>query len=241
MIHVCHSATAQILRQRRRTAAGSAFLTLLALTSAAAAALFTPIFLPHDEHRTNLRGIYFQPIPDTSQAKPPKHQRKPDKTVHTLHLSNLVTFIIPDTEANQPPSYELELLESQPEESETLETDAEALLHRPHQDATPQAKQEVPRQETEDYIPPAYRSCPPPSFPPSLRLRRQEQIVGVLIEVDEEGIPREVSITHPSGSHTLDQHSRSWILRNWRFAPARLNGKPIEAKVSTELRYTLTN
>lgn len=73
-----------------------------------------------------------------------------------------------------------------------------------------------------------------------MRQRREERIVGVLIEVNAEGSPTEVSITHPSGNHALDRHTRKWILKNWNFIPARRNGRNTPAQVSTELHYTLS-
>ena len=121
-----------------------------------------------------------------------------------------------------------------------LETDAEALLQQPAKREIPPASQKETPEKGEEYIPPAYKICPKPPYPPAMRQRREERTVGVLIEVNAEGSPTEVSITRPSGNHALDQHTRKWILKNWSFIPARRNGRNTPAQVSTELHYTLS-
>ena len=240
MIHICHSAARQMLRQQRKAAARSALLTLLILTAGASAAFHISAATLHHEHYTPLTGATFLHSHDTAPADQPKHPDTTRKAICSPPTLLLDTAFIPEAETEQT-NCELELPVPPPEETELLETDAEMLLHAPRQNTPPPARETAPPREAENYTPPAYRHCPPPPRPAALRLQLRELIVGVLIEVDAEGTPRKVSITHPSGSRPLDQHTRSWILRNWKFTPASRHGRAVDAKVSTELRYALAN
>ena len=240
MIRISHSTARQMLRQQHRAAGRSALFTLLALISAAAAAFHTHTGTTYHEAHNNLKGIHFLPLTETTLPEKPKHPRKLTKVIYSAPTFPLVTTFLPETKVEQT-NCELDLPDTPAEESDLLETDAEMLLLAPRQDSAPPARQEDTPREKENYIPPAYKHCPSPPRPAALRRQRQNLIVGVLIEIDAEGCPREVNITHPSGNRTLDQHTRSWILRNWRFTPASHHGKAVDAKVSTELRYTLAD
>lgn len=239
MIHFRHNASAQIRNKRRMAAGFSAFYTLLILLTCALAAHFIIPLPPGYEAGIDFQGIHFSP---TAEQEPPPELKHPTSKKITpsappdLHLD---TPDFPTPEENIPLT-ELALLDSPPEDEMQLETDAEALLQQSEKRKFPSSSQKEAPEKGEEYIPPAYRNCPKPPYPPAMRQRREERTVGVLIEINTEGTPTAVSITLTSGNHTLDQHTRRWILKNWSFVPARLNGRNTAARISTELHYTLS-
>lgn len=239
MIHIRHSAAAQIRRQRRMAAICSAFYALFLLLSIFFTAHFIICLKPYYETGCELQGIHFSPS-DIQEAPPePKHQTPEKFSPKTSPVLYLDTPELPTAEVDFSLT-ELALLECTPEDDFLLETDAEALLLPSERQKSPAARQEETQKSGEDYIPPAYKNCPKPPYPPVMRQRREERTVGILIEINAEGTPTAVNITRTSGNHTLDQHTRRWILKNWSFVPARLNGRNTAARISTELHYTLS-
>lgn len=237
MIHLRHSAGNQIIHQRRQAAWQSAFWSLFLLLSAAFTALQTTLLSSVYEPGTTLDGIPFTIQPSEKPEPPLKHHKKPRLSPFTPSQNHLVTPLTTGQEWLLPPT-ELELQASPPEEeSDFIETDATALLQAIQEPDSPAHRQNK-EEGTEKYVPPAYGQCPSPPFPTTLRQRRQAKSVGVLIQVSAGGEPTEVSITQSSGISTLDQHTRSWIMKNWRFTPAQRNDTPVPARVSTEVHYT---
>lgn len=239
MIHFRHSATAQMNRQRHIAAVCSVFYAFLFLFTSALAAYFITSLSPGYDTGIEFIGTHFTPADKQEPPTKPKHpttEKISPKITPALYLD---TPELPTTEEDIPQT-ELALLDTPPEEEMQLETDAEALLQQPAKREIPPSSQKETPEKVEEYIPPAYRNCPKPPYPPAMRQRREEWIVGVLIEVNDEGSPTEVSITRPSGNHALDRHTRKWILKNWNFIPARRNGRNTPAQVSTELHYTLS-
>lgn len=87
--------------------------------------------------------------------------------------------------------------------------------------------------------PARYRSAPPPPYPTSLRARRISGTVGVLININAEGLPTSVTITSPSGHLEFDDTARRWILQRWKFHPATRSGIPISSQIRTSVRFVL--
>lgn len=236
MIHLRHNAGRQIIRQRRQAAWMSALWAFFLLLSSASTAFFSTLLSSVDESGTTLTGIPFT-VPSLKEPQPPlKHQKKPRFTPSTPPQHLLVTLPTTEQEHLAAPT-ELKLAATPPEEeSDFIETDATALLQVIQAEKSPDPRQKK-EEGTETYVPPAYAQCPSPPYPPALRQRRQARTVGVLIQVSAKGEPTEVSITQSSGISTLDQHTRSWIQKTWRFTPARRNDIPVEARVSTKVHY----
>jgi len=90
-----------------------------------------------------------------------------------------------------------------------------------------------------DYAPPAYQSAPKPPYPPGLRQMRIEGSVRVRIAISKEGVPTSVAIAASSGYAEFDDAARQWILRHWRFTPARSNGVPVPSAVATAIHFVL--
>ena len=101
----------------------------------------------------------------------------------------------------------------------------------------PHSSPDAPR--TASHTPARYRSAPPPPYPASLRAQRISGSVGVLISIDSEGAPTNVTITHSSGYSEFDDTARRWILRHWRFHPATRSGIPHPSQVRTSVRFVL--
>ncbi len=101
----------------------------------------------------------------------------------------------------------------------------------------PHSSPDAPR--TASHTPARYRSAPPPPYPASLRAQRISGSVGVLISIDSEGAPSNVTITHSSGYPEFDDTARRWILRHWRFHPATRSGIPHPSQVRTSVRFVL--
>lgn len=233
MIHLRHSATHTIVRRRKAHAAGSALWALLLMCAGAAAAWYSSNLSPAEESGCHLIAIPFYP-----EAAPPPPARKaifvfsPDITPNTPDLP------IANPKYTPAPT-ELELATEYEPDDILPETDAEALLTPPAPRAPAPQKKIQTREIAETYTPPAYLSNPKPPYPPTLRQRRVQGQIEVLISVAADGTPTEAIISRSSGNAALDRHTCSWIQKNWRFSPAKKNGKAISSKVSSLLSYNL--
>lgn len=92
-----------------------------------------------------------------------------------------------------------------------------------------------------DITPPAYKQAPPPPYPVALRASRAKGTVRVRILINGEGMPTEVHITGSSGHPELDATASAWILKKWRFSPARKAGIPVAGCVNTRVEFILDN
>lgn len=85
----------------------------------------------------------------------------------------------------------------------------------------------------------AYRSSPL-TFPSIAIRRHMHGTVLLRVLVDEEGKPVQVSVETSSGEPVLDRSAREQVLANWRFQPATVQGRAVQAwarvPVSFELR-----
>lgn len=238
MIHICHKASVNITHRNRRHAATSAVCTLLILLLATAAARFIPTVQKSDSAEAFFTGIAFIPEKTPSTTKAAGSSLK--TYIPTPELNTLPA--LPHAEAEPPePLPELALIDHIESADSIFETDAEALLSietPPTRKVSAPAKA-APAPRPENYIPPAYLTCPRPPYPSILRQRRAEGEVGLLIHINLTGNPTEVEITQSSGIAALDRIVINWILKNWRFSPARKNGQPVASAVKTSLVFSL--
>ncbi|MBV1777201.1 energy transducer TonB [Burkholderiaceae bacterium DAT-1] len=77
-----------------------------------------------------------------------------------------------------------------------------------------------------------------PVYPSMLREQGIEGRVILLLEVDEAGRVKTVSITQSSGYRLFDQAALQ-AARHWRFQPARRDGLPIQARTTVPVRFEL--
>ena len=86
------------------------------------------------------------------------------------------------------------------------------------------------------YVPARYARCPAPLFPDDARKAKIFGTVFLLVEVDENGRPIEVGVRRSSGHDILDSAALRAV-RAWRFEPARLGGRQVQARLEIPVRF----
>lgn len=231
MIHIFHTSATELARKRIRLAVRCLPCVLVPIICTTWWAWHQVRYISCGDASCDFQGVLFHPVPDLP----------PEKT--SVHIQ------IPETESIRPQQLVLALPEMEMPEFDFEEQEPdlpEEHLDVPEEEveitaSAPAVKKNTasPAPAASRYTPPAYLNCPHPNYPPRLRQRRVEGAVGVSIMVSSEGIPEEVHITASSGSDLLDRHTRSWILRNWRFSPAQKEGAAVASIVATSIHYQL--
>ena len=85
----------------------------------------------------------------------------------------------------------------------------------------------------------ALRNAPRPAYPRDALLDGRQGVVRLLVRVDRDGVPVEVTVDRSSGHRDLDQTARQQVLRRWRFHPALHEGRAVEASGLVEVAFTL--
>ena len=88
------------------------------------------------------------------------------------------------------------------------------------------------------YTPAQYASTPRPSYPPSAKAAGIGGTVVLSVSVDENGRPVSVTKRKSSGNGELDAAAIATV-REWRFRPAKLDGKPVPARLEIPVRFAL--
>ena len=86
---------------------------------------------------------------------------------------------------------------------------------------------------------PVYLSNPKPDYPASARLKKQEGVVLLAVDVSTEGRPLRVEVETSSGFESLDESAVMKVRRSYRFKPARLDGVPVATRVQVPVRFQL--
>lgn len=84
-----------------------------------------------------------------------------------------------------------------------------------------------------------YRHAPAPVYPRGAML---DGIVGTVllrVVVGVDGQPLEVSVARSSGNRDLDNAARTQVLRRWRFQPAMIDGRAVEAMGLVPIEFAL--
>lgn len=76
-----------------------------------------------------------------------------------------------------------------------------------------------------------------PQYTEEARTANFQGTVGLSMVVDEEGLPRKVKVVRPLGVG-LDEKAIESV-QQWRFLPARLNGKPVAVLATVEVNFRL--
>ena len=84
-----------------------------------------------------------------------------------------------------------------------------------------------------------YLSNPPPRYPKQARRRKLQGTVTVLVDVDERGVATKIVIQSSSGHKILDREAERAV-RNWRFVPAKRDGRAVVSKVLVPVEFKLT-
>ncbi len=88
---------------------------------------------------------------------------------------------------------------------------------------------------------PAYLKNPKPTYPVNARLKRQEGVVLLAVEVSAQGKPVRVEVETSSGFASLDEAALNTVLRRWRFTPAQLAGISVANRVQVPVRFQLND
>ena len=89
------------------------------------------------------------------------------------------------------------------------------------------------------HTPARYASCPPPVFPAEARKARLSGTVLLLVQIDERGRPRSITLRRTSGHVVLDTAALRAV-RAWHFDPAQRDGKPVDARLEIPIRFVLS-
>lgn len=76
-----------------------------------------------------------------------------------------------------------------------------------------------------------------PDYSDEGRIGRSQGTVAIRVEIDETGVPRNLQIVRTLGLG-LDESALAAV-RQWRFRPARQNGRPVACRVTYEINFTL--
>ena len=85
---------------------------------------------------------------------------------------------------------------------------------------------------------PDYLNNPPPTYPESSRLAREQGVVLVHAVVDSSGSVSRVSLAASSGHPALDRAALEAVAR-WKFQPAALAGCPMASEIAVPVRFEL--
>lgn len=88
-----------------------------------------------------------------------------------------------------------------------------------------------------DFKPPELELQVDPEYSPEGGIARQEGAVSLEVEMDAEGIPRNVRVLRILGLG-LDEQAVEAV-RQWRFKPARLKGKKVPCRVKLDISFRL--
>jgi protein TonB len=83
--------------------------------------------------------------------------------------------------------------------------------------------------------------APLPEYPPAARRAGEAGTVTLNCYVSEAGKCGEVSVVTSSGFERLDEAALAEVQRNWRFVPARENGKPVAAWHTFAITFRLND
>jgi len=104
----------------------------------------------------------------------------------------------------------------------------------------PAAEEAQPAVAIDLYKGPKGIDVPPPTYPVSERRDRAEGWVIVNFMIDRQGKPYEPAVARSTGNHVLEQAALEQVAQ-WRFEPATLNGKPVDAGDHVKMEFRLSN
>ena len=239
----CHRPTGSALWQGRRAGAALGVTCLLLGGAGVVLGLYAPQARLW-QSAGELRGVYVAEAPDPPVSTPqPPVPEPPPPAFHLPYMQPRPLEPEPPPEAEPMAAIELPPVQSH------------LLLGLPPQDFSaaprpvaarrapappPPQAQAPPPAAVGPFTPPAYRSAPRPPFPAAMRQSRVEGSVRLRIFLDAEGVPQRVEIIIGSGHSEFDSTAREWVLRHWRFKPARQGSTPVPATVVTSVQFTLS-
>lgn len=211
-----------------------------------------------------LHGIHFQQrqgesctsrlpqpfyTPEEAQDDKPEPIELPETVNHeiapaeTLICQDVAIEELPDLVELPEEFEETPILALSPALPDSLETEKPApeKESRPAQPAKKAVAASTPQRSSE-ILPPSYKTTPKPPYPAALRASRTTGSVRVRISIDSDGIPTQVTVIQSSGYSEFDSAARSWIIKKWRFNPARIkeSSQAIAGTVVTTIHFKLS-
>lgn len=244
MIHIIHTPAAVLIRQRQAVLLRSFCMVLVPGLAGMLWAFTTPLLIPKGLADCNFTGV---PYEAAGEAPRKQEGLSIPRLPHTGEVWVKPTLLpCPQAELEfefpEAPELQAEVLDTPTLEAELcLQGSQEDHPHRQQQhEEHPRAQASSGSQESHDTAP-SYLQCPQPPYPDMHRRRRTQGMVSIKILVGADGKPKEAHTTGSSGSPALDRHTCNWVLRHWKFNPARKAGAYCSAWVSTKIIYSLEN
>ncbi len=85
---------------------------------------------------------------------------------------------------------------------------------------------------------PNYLKNPAPRYPEPARRRGEEGLALLSVQVDKEGLVKDLSVSQSSGFGALDEAAVKAVQR-WRFKPAHWGGLAVDSRVEVPIRFRL--
>ncbi|MFZ0436228.1 MAG: energy transducer TonB [Chthoniobacterales bacterium] len=101
----------------------------------------------------------------------------------------------------------------------------------------PRSRASAPAKGAREALPDYLRN-PPPTYPESSRLAREEGVVTLLVDIGNSGNPTSVRLRESSGYSGLDQAAIRAV-RVWKFRPAMMGGIAVASSVSIPVRFEI--
>ncbi len=225
------------IRRPQQNPLPALIITLLLTGALAAAGLYFTEWEPCEQYGKTIQAVFTPPQKVEAERYALSMHTLPSMDVRphcesTIYLQpQEAPQHVPEQEEQLPSTLELPVLFmaelSAPEPPARLSTTA------PRGQAPQQA---ALLQEQDTYTPPAPLRTPSPAYPAALRSSRRTGLVQLRIHINTEGKPTSVEII--SSSHpAFAESARNHILSQWKFSPARRNGKAVSATAIQKIHF----
>jgi protein TonB len=87
----------------------------------------------------------------------------------------------------------------------------------------------------------AYLNNPGPVYPQAARMKRQQGVTRLRVQVGADGAPIQVLLDKSSGHSDLDKSAMDVVRNRWRFAPATEAGRPVVGWVVVPMEFSITS
>jgi len=85
----------------------------------------------------------------------------------------------------------------------------------------------------------AYATAPAPAYPRDAARIGAQGTVLLMVLVDTDGTPLEVTLHKSSGNRALDRAAAEQVLKRWRFQPAMREGRAVQAYGVVPIAFTM--
>ncbi len=183
--------------------------------------------------------IVSEPAPDTQIIRAPMPAKAPEvpSTLPTPTPPSPVPEIKQTSlaVANISPVEKSEAVESAPPATEPAVTfEAKTVFQTGKAEPTSQ-----PAPAMAEGVPANYFINPKPLYPVESRQRREEGVVVLAIQVNQEGVPGRIQIVQSSHFRLLDEAAIKAVSQ-WRFTPAKLGNLAVTSQIEVPIRFKLS-